>query len=205
MPEAPDTESPAEIRYKVGEVCRLADVQPYVLRYWESEFPALAAERGVPGPRTYSARELRVVQRVKQLLYDEGFTIAGAKKRLDAELAAGTLFAADAAPVPPPLPAPPPVPVPPPLPPTTAGSSGEATKARRSRSKGTAPTQPALDEGVIFEEVSPGSEVEPAAPPVSERTEPAIRTIPEPPRPDPRIGQAVAELKEILAVLSREP
>ncbi len=75
-----------EARYKLGEVCRLADVQPYVLRYWESEFPVLAPDRNVPGPRSYSTRDLRVVERIKKLLYDEGFTIAGAKKRLEAEM-----------------------------------------------------------------------------------------------------------------------
>src|SRR5437667_7318023 len=79
----------SEPRYKIGEVCRLADVQPYVLRYWESEFPILAPDKTVSGPRTYSARDLKVVERIKQLLYDEGYTIAGAKKRLDSELKDG--------------------------------------------------------------------------------------------------------------------
>ncbi len=79
----------AEPRYKIGDVCRIADVQPYVLRYWESEFPSLAPDRAAPGPRTYSLRELRVIERIKKLLYDEGYTIAGAKKKLEAE-AGGT-------------------------------------------------------------------------------------------------------------------
>lgn len=75
-----------EPRYKIGDVCRIADVQPYVLRYWESEFPSLAADRSLPGPRTYSARELRIIEVIKKLLYDEGYTIAGAKKKLEVEL-----------------------------------------------------------------------------------------------------------------------
>lgn len=75
----------AEPRYKIGDVCRIADVQPYVLRYWESEFPALAPDRTATGPRTYSLRELRIIEQIKKLLYDEGYTIAGAKKKLDAE------------------------------------------------------------------------------------------------------------------------
>jgi len=72
--------------YKIGEVCRLADVQPYVLRYWETEFPALAPEKSGGGQRVYSQREIDVILRIKQLLYTEGFTIAGAKKKLELEL-----------------------------------------------------------------------------------------------------------------------
>ncbi|MEO6325379.1 MAG: MerR family transcriptional regulator, partial [Thermoanaerobaculia bacterium] len=80
-----------EVRFKIGEVCRLADVQPYVLRYWESEFPVLAPDRNASGPRSYSARELRIIERIKKLLYDEGYTIAGAKKRLETELKNGPI------------------------------------------------------------------------------------------------------------------
>ena len=82
---AQTTSENAEVRYKIGDVCRIADVQPYVLRYWESEFPLLAPDRSVPGPRTYSARELDLIGQIKRLLYDEGYTIAGAKKRLESE------------------------------------------------------------------------------------------------------------------------
>ena len=82
------TSENAEVRYKIGDVCRIADVQPYVLRYWESEFPLLAPDRSLPGPRTYSARELELIGQIKRLLYDEGYTIAGAKKRLESEAAA---------------------------------------------------------------------------------------------------------------------
>jgi len=71
--------------YKIGEVCKLADVQPYVLRYWETEFPALAPNKSGGGQRLYSQREIDTILRIKQLLYSEGFTIAGAKKKLDAE------------------------------------------------------------------------------------------------------------------------
>jgi DNA-binding transcriptional MerR regulator len=72
--------------YKIGEVCRIADVQPYVLRYWETEFAPLAPNKSGGGRRLYTQREIDVVLRIKQLLYSEGFTIAGAKKKLDAEL-----------------------------------------------------------------------------------------------------------------------
>src|ERR1700682_3653265 len=73
--------------YKIGEVCKVADVQPYVLRYWETEFPALAPNKSGGGQRLYSQREIDIIMRIKQLLYSEGFTIAGAKKKLDGELA----------------------------------------------------------------------------------------------------------------------
>jgi len=69
--------------YKIGEVCRIADVQPYVLRYWETEFPALAPNKSGGGQRLYTQREIDTILRIKQLLYSEGFTIAGAKKKLE--------------------------------------------------------------------------------------------------------------------------
>jgi DNA-binding transcriptional MerR regulator len=69
--------------YKIGEVCKMADVQPYVLRYWETEFPALAPNKSGGGQRLYTQREIDTIMRIKQLLYSEGFTIAGAKKKLD--------------------------------------------------------------------------------------------------------------------------
>ncbi len=72
--------------YKIGEVCKLADVQPYVLRYWETEFPPLAPNKSGGGQRLYTQRDLDIILRIKQLLYSEGFTIAGAKKKLNGEL-----------------------------------------------------------------------------------------------------------------------
>ena len=73
--------------YKIGEVCKLADVQPYVLRYWETEFPQLAPNKSGGGQRLYSRHEIDTILRIKELLYREGFTIAGAKKKLETELA----------------------------------------------------------------------------------------------------------------------
>ncbi|HEX6177550.1 MAG TPA: MerR family transcriptional regulator [Thermoanaerobaculia bacterium] len=90
---------PAEKRlYKIGEVCRLADVQPYVLRYWETEFPPLAPNKSGGGQRLYTQRDLDIILRIKQLLYSEGFTIAGAKKKLETELDAPVVTAAPAKP-----------------------------------------------------------------------------------------------------------
>ncbi|MCH9648059.1 MAG: MerR family transcriptional regulator [Deltaproteobacteria bacterium] len=75
--------------YKIGEACKEMDIQPYVLRYWETEFPALAPNKSRSGQRVYSENELGIIRRIKELLYVEGYTIAGAKKRLDSELADG--------------------------------------------------------------------------------------------------------------------
>jgi len=73
--------------YKIGEVCKTADLQPYVLRYWETEFPSLAPGKSGGGQRLYTRREVDIILRIKELLYKEGFTIAGAKKKLEQELA----------------------------------------------------------------------------------------------------------------------
>src|SRR5438132_8287391 len=76
---------PNKLFFKIGEVCEITDTQPYVLRYWESEFPALAPAKNSSGQRIYRRRDIETVLRIKQLLYDEGFTIAGAKKKLETE------------------------------------------------------------------------------------------------------------------------
>jgi DNA-binding transcriptional MerR regulator len=77
---------PNKLFFKIGEVCEITDTQPYVLRYWESEFPALAPAKNSSGQRIYRRRDIETVLRIKQLLYEEGFTIAGAKKKLETEL-----------------------------------------------------------------------------------------------------------------------
>jgi DNA-binding transcriptional MerR regulator len=78
---------PNKLFFKIGEVCEITDTQPYVLRYWESEFPSLAPAKNSSGQRIYRRRDIETVLRIKQLLYEEGFTIAGAKKRLETEMA----------------------------------------------------------------------------------------------------------------------
>ncbi len=76
--------------YKPAEACRIAEVAPYVLRYWETEFAALSEGKEKAGAsRVYTARDVKIIARIRELLYDEGFTVAGAKKRLDAEIAEG--------------------------------------------------------------------------------------------------------------------
>src|SRR4051794_29659059 len=81
--------------YKIGEACKALGIQPYVLRYWETEFPALTPSKSRSGQRVYSEKELEIIRRIKDLLYEEGYTIAGAKKKLEGELAAGALGETD--------------------------------------------------------------------------------------------------------------
>lgn len=77
--------------YKIGEACKALGIQPYVLRYWETEFPALTPSKSRSGQRVYSEKELEIIRRIKELLYEEGYTIAGAKKKLEGEIASGAL------------------------------------------------------------------------------------------------------------------
>jgi DNA-binding transcriptional MerR regulator len=222
-----EIEATAEARYKVAEVCRLADVQPYVLKYWESEFPVLAAPKGATGPRVYSGLELRIIERIKKLLYDEGYTIAGAKKRLEAELKE-EVAAVPAEPEPLVL-------TPPPLPQEALESTG--TKRRRAKASPPPPPPPAepgsslelADEPVfsvhappatpvlsspleIDESPAVSSDVDMVPERVSTRPVPAVRAAskidpapaPVAQSPDPRVAKALAELKEIASLLSRE-
>ncbi len=70
--------------FKAAEVCKQLDLPPYVLRYWETEFPMLQGKGNGPA-RTFSADEVATLRRIQQLLYEEGYTIAGAKKKLEGE------------------------------------------------------------------------------------------------------------------------
>lgn len=77
---------PEKIYFKIGEVCELVGVQAHVLRYWETEFPMLSPQKNRSGQRSYRRRDVEISLRIKELLYDEMFTIAGAKKKLQAEM-----------------------------------------------------------------------------------------------------------------------
>jgi DNA-binding transcriptional MerR regulator len=76
---------PEKIYFKIGEVCELLDVQAHVLRYWETEFPQLAPQKNRSGQRSYRRKDVETALRIKELLYDELYTIAGARKRLQQE------------------------------------------------------------------------------------------------------------------------
>jgi DNA-binding transcriptional MerR regulator len=77
---------PEKIYFKIGEVCELVGVQAHVLRYWETEFPMLSPQKNRSGQRSYRRRDVEIALRIKELLYEEMFTIAGAKKKLQAEM-----------------------------------------------------------------------------------------------------------------------
>ena len=77
---------PEKLFFKIGEVCDITGVQAHVLRYWESEFPMLAPQKNRAGQRTYRKRDVEMVLRIKELLYEDQYTIAGAKKKLVSEI-----------------------------------------------------------------------------------------------------------------------
>ena len=80
---------PEKLFFKIGEVCELAGVQAHVLRYWESEFTMLAPQKNRAGQRVYRKRDVEIALRIKELLYEDQYTIAGAKKRLANDLRSG--------------------------------------------------------------------------------------------------------------------
>jgi DNA-binding transcriptional MerR regulator len=78
---------PAKQIFKIGEVCEMMQVEPYVLRYWETEFDDLKPEKNPMGQRIYTPRDIEIVYLIKKLLYEDGYTIVGARKQLKRELA----------------------------------------------------------------------------------------------------------------------
>lgn len=73
---------PDKLYFRIGEVARLLDLPPYVLRFWESEFPQLKPGKGGTGQRLYRRRDVEAVAEIRHLLYDEGYTIPGARQFL---------------------------------------------------------------------------------------------------------------------------
>ena len=73
---------PDKLFFKISEVCEIVGVEPYVLRFWETEFPNFAPAKSKAGHRVYKKKDVENVLRIKELLYDRGFTIAGARKQL---------------------------------------------------------------------------------------------------------------------------
>lgn len=77
------TQAPAEKRYyRIGEVSRITDVKPYVLRYWESEFRWMAPQKSRSKQRLYRQRDVDIILLIKKLLYEQRYTIAGARQKL---------------------------------------------------------------------------------------------------------------------------
>lgn len=94
----PDIEIPKRALFKSSEVCEIASVQPYVLRSWESEFPDLGVTRASGGQRIYRRADVERVLRIKQLVFADGLTLAGVRRRIEDE-APPVLEGAEAAPI----------------------------------------------------------------------------------------------------------
>ena len=82
MAEASIPEIPDRLFFRIGDVSELAGVESYVLRFWETEFSMLAPKKTGNGQRQYRRKDVETVLEIKRLLYDEGYTIAGARKAL---------------------------------------------------------------------------------------------------------------------------
>lgn len=76
------TQIPDKLYFKIGEVASLTKVKPYVLRYWESEFKIISPRKSLTKQRVYSKRDIELILDIKRLLYKEGFTLDGAKKKI---------------------------------------------------------------------------------------------------------------------------
>ena len=76
-------QQPSKLFYRIGEMSRLTGLEPYVLRYWETEFPQIKPDKGRTGQRLYKKKDLDTILLIKQLLYKDGFTIVGARKKLN--------------------------------------------------------------------------------------------------------------------------
>jgi DNA-binding transcriptional MerR regulator len=74
--------TPKKLYYRIGEVCRILGVEAHVLRYWETEFPSLAPRKSKKGQRVYRPKDIELLLTIRRLLYEERFTIAGARKQL---------------------------------------------------------------------------------------------------------------------------
>jgi DNA-binding transcriptional MerR regulator len=82
MSDRPPPEIPDRLYFRIGDVSELLGVEPYVLRFWESEFPMLQPKKGRTGHREYKRKDVELLLEIKRLLYDEGFTIPGARKAI---------------------------------------------------------------------------------------------------------------------------
>src|SRR6202167_5350611 len=80
---------PDKLYFRIGDVAKLCDVPAYVLRFWETEFKQLKPNKGGTGQRLYRRKDVEMALRIKTLLYDEGYTIPGARQAFKAELRIG--------------------------------------------------------------------------------------------------------------------
>ena len=78
----PIPDIPNKLFFRICEVCEIAGLEPYVLRFWETEFPNLVPQKSKSGHRVYKKKDVEMVLKIKELLYERGFTIAGARRQL---------------------------------------------------------------------------------------------------------------------------
>lgn len=95
-----ETIIPEKIYFRIGEVSALAKLPTYVLRFWETEFPQLRPTKSSTGQRMYRRRDVEYVMQIRRLLYEDGFTIAGARERLREETRTNRAQNRDVSPVP---------------------------------------------------------------------------------------------------------
>jgi DNA-binding transcriptional MerR regulator len=81
--ETGQQEIPDKLYFRIGDVSRLAGVKPYVLRYWETEFPVISPKKSGTGHRLYRRKDVEVILEIKHLLYEKRFTIEGARKTIE--------------------------------------------------------------------------------------------------------------------------
>ena len=89
-------EIPDKLYFRIGEVSKLAGIKPYVLRFWETEFPGLGPKKSGTGHRLYKRKDVELVLEIKRLLYEKRYTIEGARKALDGRAKADLPKVADA-------------------------------------------------------------------------------------------------------------
>ena len=90
----PQPEIPDKLYFRIGDVARLAGIKPYVLRFWETEFPGLGPKKSGTGQRLYRRKDVELVLEIKRLLYDQRFTIEGARKFLETRVKTEVVSAA---------------------------------------------------------------------------------------------------------------
>lgn len=85
MPMKSTAKIPNKFFFRIGEVSKLTDVEPHVLRYWETEFKSLRPRKNKAGQRVYKKKDVLLILAIKELLYKQKYTIAGAKKRIESD------------------------------------------------------------------------------------------------------------------------
>lgn len=94
-----ETEIPEKRYFRIGEVSAITGIEPYVLRYWQTEFPRISPSRSRSGQRLYRRQDIETIVEIKHLLYEKRFTIAGAKKYLREGQKDGLVAAPDGQPI----------------------------------------------------------------------------------------------------------